>query len=214
MSARENLLRKSCRAPADNHFVYVSHRQYSCGKKDLYQRFFTTDENVTLSVNTRLPSFLADRQSAVLKRAKEVLGGLSGKPGKLRSSGVKFRAANDQQSSGFRSFAFDRHTFAERLLRRGPTFWFPLYGGCAAAVSAREVDRGSGIWERVAGWLDAIHSGNRVENHLALGVVSFWNQAVQFDRAEFHERTLVGPMDGGIVNDISLRRHLNHNAHL
>ena len=30
--------------------------------------------------------------------------------------------------------------FAERLLRRGPTFWFPLYGGCAAAVSAHEVD--------------------------------------------------------------------------
>jgi hypothetical protein len=54
MSARENLLRKSCRAPADNHFIYVSHRQHSCGKKDLYQRFFTTDENVTLSPNTRL----------------------------------------------------------------------------------------------------------------------------------------------------------------
>ena len=77
MSARENLLRKSCRAPADNHFIYVSHRQHSCGKKDLYQRFFTTDENVTLSANTRLPSFLADRQSAVLKRAKEVLSGWS-----------------------------------------------------------------------------------------------------------------------------------------
>jgi hypothetical protein len=76
MSARENLLRKSCRAPADNHFIYVSHRQHSCGKKDLYQRFLTTDENVTLSANTRLPSFLADRQSAVLKRAKEVLDGL------------------------------------------------------------------------------------------------------------------------------------------
>src|SRR5437773_10512768 len=64
---------------------------------------------------------------------------------KLRSSGVKFRAATDQQSSGFRSSAFDRRTFAERLLRRGPAFWFPLYGGRAAAVSAREVDRGSGI---------------------------------------------------------------------
>jgi hypothetical protein len=75
MSARENLLRKSCRAPADNHFIDVSHRQHSCGKKDLYQRFFTTDENVTLSANTRLHQFLADRQSAVLKRAKEVLGG-------------------------------------------------------------------------------------------------------------------------------------------
>src|SRR5438132_9048349 len=70
MSARENLLRKSCRAPADNHFIYVSHRQHSCGKKDLYQRFFTTDENVTLSANTRLPSFLADRQSAVLKEQR------------------------------------------------------------------------------------------------------------------------------------------------
>src|ERR1700693_5377852 len=67
MSARENLLRKSCRAPADNHFIYVSHRQHSCGKKDLYQWFFTTDENITLSANTRRPSFLADRQSAVLK---------------------------------------------------------------------------------------------------------------------------------------------------
>src|SRR5438128_10107539 len=66
MSARENLLRKSCRAPANNHFIYVSHRQHSCGKKDLYQRFVTTDENVTLSANTRLPSFLAGRQSAVL----------------------------------------------------------------------------------------------------------------------------------------------------
>src|SRR5437899_12636674 len=75
MSARENLLRKSCRAPANNHFIYVSHRQHSCGKKDLYQRFSTTDENVTLSAHTRLPSFLADRQSAVLKRPKEVLGG-------------------------------------------------------------------------------------------------------------------------------------------
>jgi hypothetical protein len=79
MSARENLLRKSCRAPADNHFVYVSHRQHSCGKKDLYQRFFATDENVTLSANTRLHQFLADRQGAVLKRAKEVLGGWFGK---------------------------------------------------------------------------------------------------------------------------------------
>ena len=36
MSARENLLRKSCRAPADNHFICVSHRQHSCGEKDLY----------------------------------------------------------------------------------------------------------------------------------------------------------------------------------
>src|ERR1700693_516200 len=69
MSARENLLRKSCRAPADNHFIYVTHRQHSCGKKDLYQWFFTTDENITLSANTRRPSFLADRQSAVLRRA-------------------------------------------------------------------------------------------------------------------------------------------------
>jgi len=77
MSARENLLRKSCRAPADNHFIYVSHRQHSCGKKDLYQRFFTTDENVTLSANTQLHRFLADRQGAVLKSAKEVLGGWS-----------------------------------------------------------------------------------------------------------------------------------------
>jgi hypothetical protein len=74
MSARENLLRKSCRAPADNHFIYVSHRQHSCGKKDLWQRFFTTDENVTLSPNTQLQQFLADRQGAVLKRAKEMLG--------------------------------------------------------------------------------------------------------------------------------------------
>jgi hypothetical protein len=86
MSARENLLRKSCRAPADNHFIDVSHRQHSCGKKDLYQRFFTTDENVTLSAHTRLPSFLADRQSTVLKRAKEVLGGLSAN-GKLTPAG-------------------------------------------------------------------------------------------------------------------------------
>jgi len=37
MSARKNLLRKSCRAPADNHFIYVSHRQHSCGEKDFYQ---------------------------------------------------------------------------------------------------------------------------------------------------------------------------------
>src|ERR1700730_15604283 len=56
MSARENLLRKSCRAPADNHFIYVSHRQHSCGKKDLYQRFLTT-ERVTLSVTTWLTNF-------------------------------------------------------------------------------------------------------------------------------------------------------------
>jgi hypothetical protein len=76
MSARENLLRKSCRAPADNHFIYVSHRQHSCGKKDLYQRFFTTHENVTLSAHTRLQQFLADQQGAVLKRAQGVLGGL------------------------------------------------------------------------------------------------------------------------------------------
>jgi hypothetical protein len=34
-------------------------------------------ENVTPSTNTRLPSFVADRQSAVLKTATEVLGGLS-----------------------------------------------------------------------------------------------------------------------------------------
>jgi hypothetical protein len=77
MSARENLLRKSCRAPADNHFIYVRHRQHSRGKKDLYQRFFPTDENVTLSANTRLHQFLVDRQGVVLKRAKEVLGGWS-----------------------------------------------------------------------------------------------------------------------------------------
>jgi len=49
---------------------------------------------------------------------------------------------------------------------------------------------------------------------LALGVVSFRNYAVQLDRAEFQEWSLVGPMGGGIVNDISLRRHLNLNAHL
>src|SRR5258708_29519461 len=76
MSARENLLRKSCRAPADNHFIYVSHRQHSCGKKDLYQRFFTTHENETLSAHTRLRQLPADRHGAILKRAKEVLGGL------------------------------------------------------------------------------------------------------------------------------------------
>jgi hypothetical protein len=34
-------------------------------------------ENVTPSTNTRLPSFVADRQSAVLKTATEALGGLS-----------------------------------------------------------------------------------------------------------------------------------------
>jgi hypothetical protein len=33
MSARENFLRKSGRAPADNHFIYVSHGQHSCGGK-------------------------------------------------------------------------------------------------------------------------------------------------------------------------------------
>jgi phospholipase C len=36
---------------------------------------FTTDENVTQSANTRRPSFLADPQSAVLKRAKDEGGG-------------------------------------------------------------------------------------------------------------------------------------------
>src|SRR5437762_14217011 len=96
MSARENLLRKSCRAPADNHFIYVSHRQHSCGEKDLYQRFFTTDENVTLSANTRLHQFLTDRQSAVLKRAKEVLGGWSANKKCALSSVVGVLAANDQ----------------------------------------------------------------------------------------------------------------------
>jgi hypothetical protein len=35
MSARENLLRKSCRAPAHDHFIYVSHRQHSCEKGSL-----------------------------------------------------------------------------------------------------------------------------------------------------------------------------------
>jgi hypothetical protein len=50
-----------------------------------------------------------------------------------------------------------------------------LYAGCAASVSANEVERGSGIQERVAGRLDAIYSGNRVENDLALGDVSFRN---------------------------------------
>ena len=36
MSARENLLRKSCRAPADNHFIYVNHR-HTPVEKNLYQ---------------------------------------------------------------------------------------------------------------------------------------------------------------------------------
>jgi hypothetical protein len=76
-TARENRRRKSCCAPANNHFIYASHRQHSCGKKDLWQRFFTTDENVTLSPHTRLQQFLADRQGAVLKKAKEMLGGWS-----------------------------------------------------------------------------------------------------------------------------------------
>jgi hypothetical protein len=67
MSARANLLRKSCRAPADNHFSYVSHRQHSCGKKDLYQWLFTTDENVTLSANTRLPQFWLTDKARFLK---------------------------------------------------------------------------------------------------------------------------------------------------
>ncbi len=89
-----------------------------------------------------------------------------------------------------------------------------LGAGCAAPVSANEVERGSGIQERVAGRLDTIHSGNRVENDLALGDVSFRNQVVQLDRAEFQERTLVRPMDGGIVDHVSIRGYLNHNAHL
>jgi hypothetical protein len=38
MSARVNLLRKSCRATADNHFIYVSHRQHLFEK-----RIFTND---------------------------------------------------------------------------------------------------------------------------------------------------------------------------
>ena len=102
------------------------------------------DENVTLSANTRLPSFLADRQSAVLKRAKEFLGELSA-AGSYDLLALSFEQPPTSNHRDFHSSAFDRRTFAERLLRRGPTFWFPLYGGCAAAVSAREVDRGSGI---------------------------------------------------------------------
>jgi hypothetical protein len=84
-------------------------------------------------------------------------------------------------------------------------FCSALYAGCAAPAAANEIERGSGIQERVTRRLDAIHSWNRVENDLALGDVSFRNQAIQFDRAEFLERTLVGPVDGGIVNDISIR---------
>jgi hypothetical protein len=53
-----------------------------------------------------------------------------------------------------------------------------LYAGCAAPVSANQVERGSGIQERVAGWLDPIHSGNGVENDLSLGCVLFRNHAV------------------------------------
>jgi hypothetical protein len=53
-----------------------------------------------------------------------------------------------------------------------------LYAGCAAPVSANQVERGSGIQERVAGWLDPIHSGNGVENDLSLGCVLFRNHAI------------------------------------
>src|SRR5438445_3143462 len=148
MSARENLLRKSCRAPADNHFIYVSHRQHSCGKKDLYQRFFTTHENVTLSANTRLPSFLADRQSAVLKRAKEVLGELSaaGSYDLLALSFERPPTSNRRDSAVLLSAGV---LFAERLFLRGPTFLLPAIrwlrgGGVRSRGRPRLWDLGAG----------------------------------------------------------------------
>jgi len=43
MSARENLLRKSCRAPPDDYLTYVSHRQHSYGKM-----IFTNDSVIRM----------------------------------------------------------------------------------------------------------------------------------------------------------------------
>jgi hypothetical protein len=55
----------------------------------------TTYENVTLSANTRLLSFLAGRQSAVLKRAKEVLAGLSAIPTLSRNGALGMTKVSD-----------------------------------------------------------------------------------------------------------------------
>jgi hypothetical protein len=74
-----------------------------------------------------------------------------------------------------------QQSFMARLetLVAAPADRSALCAGCAAPVSANEVERGSGIQERVAGRFDAIHTGYRVENDLALGDVAFRNQAVQ-----------------------------------
>src|SRR5271154_6438949 len=81
-------------------------------------------------------------------------------------------------------------------------------------MSASEIERSSRIQQRIARGFDAIYSRNRIENNLALGGFFVRNQGVQLDDAKFHERVLVFPMDGGIVDNLSLRSHLYQNAHL
>ena len=81
-------------------------------------------------------------------------------------------------------------------------------------MAASEIERGSRIQQRITRRFDAIYSWNWIEDNLALGGFFVRNQGVQLDDAKFHEGVLVFPMDGGIVDNLSLRSHLYQNAHL
>jgi hypothetical protein len=80
---------------------------------------------------------------------------------------------------------------------------------CPAAASAEQVYGGSRFKQRIAGWLNAIHARNGVENDLMLLGIVLGSKRIERYRAEPQQRSILGPLDGGIIDCITFLGKLN-----
>ncbi len=76
--------------------------------------------------------------------------------------------------------------------------------GRSAPPAAHQINIGAWLEERIGRGFDAIHSRDRIEDDVLLlaGVVR--RDFLQTDFAERELRTLLGPADRGIVNDVAV----------
>src|SRR6516165_749400 len=78
-----------------------------------------------------------------------------------------------------------------------------LFAGCSAPPPAHQINVGPRLEERIGGGFDAVHSRDRIEDDVLLlaGVVR--DDLAQTELAECALRTILGPAQGGIVNDVA-----------
>jgi hypothetical protein len=149
----------------------------------LVSRCHMDNPNVIRRMKTKILSRNAARAMSVdaeiVENPRSMKGAKRTKVERRRRLHLRFQ--NFPATKSFRTLAFadPRIILPSVGILREPFYRLRvLYAGCAAPVSANQVERGSGIQERVAGWLNPIHSGNGVENDLSLGCVLFRNHAV------------------------------------